>query len=144
MLALREFSPTDDIELISWLRTPEELFYFTGPMLEWPLDSGQLDAVRADPNQLAWTVVTDTGEPAGHIELSLVGGAIARLVRVLIAPLHRGNGYSTEMVTAAMTEARALGINRLHLNVVEDNERAIALYEKLGFAHTGRLPDRHS
>jgi RimJ/RimL family protein N-acetyltransferase len=124
------------------VRTPEELFYFTGPMLDWPLDSAQLDAVRSDPNQRAWTAIDENGNAIGHIELTIESASIGRLVRVLVAPHRRGTGLGSDLVTAAIDEARALGLDRLHLNVVADNVRAIALYERLGFAHTGRLPDR--
>jgi RimJ/RimL family protein N-acetyltransferase len=142
MLALREFLPSDDALLISWVRTPEELFYFTGPLLSWPLDSAQLDGIRASAEQRAWTAVDATGEPIGHIEIALEGQRVGRLVRVLVAPEQRGKGYAADLVTLAMEEARALRLANLHLNVVEDNARAIAVYERLGFAHTGRLPDR--
>jgi RimJ/RimL family protein N-acetyltransferase len=32
-----------------------------------------------------------------------------------------------------------LNLHRVWLRVIEDNERAIHIYEKIGFQHTGRL-----
>ncbi len=51
-----------------------------------------------------------------------------------------GRGVGTALVAAAVDQAdRWLGLTRLELNVWTDNDRAIALYERFGFAREGVL-----
>jgi RimJ/RimL family protein N-acetyltransferase len=141
VLTLREFTAADDAALISWLRSPEELTYFTGPVLSWPLDTAQLDEVRADPQGRAWSALDESGALVGHIELVTTGPGVARIVRVLVDPAQRGRGLGEQLVAAVIDRASADGIGRLTLNVVATNAGAIRLYEKLGFEHVGPHPD---
>ena len=53
----------------------------------------------------------------------------------------RGRGVGEALVRHSLDKARELGYRLLIFNaVVEDNTRAIALYEKLGFKRIGRVP----
>ena len=135
-MLLRTFEPADDAALISWLRTPEELYIFTGPRLTFPLDSAQLDEIRADATITAFTAVVD-GAPAGHIELVSTGEHRARIARVLVDPARQGQGLGEQLLRAVLVEAEGRGIRTLTLRVVPTNARAIALYDKLGFVRTG-------
>lgn len=54
-----------------------------------------------------------------------------------ILPEHRGRGIGTALIEAALAGARACGLTRVELVVRQRNARAIALYERLGFAHEG-------
>lgn len=137
MLKLREFLPRDDAALISWVPTPDDLYLFTGPRLTWPLDSPQLDELRADPSFTAFTAVDEDEQPAGHVELVGTGEHSARLARVLVDPALRGRGLGEQLVLLALVTAKERGIRQLALFVFPGNARAIALYEKLGFEHRG-------
>ena len=61
------------------------------------------------------------------------------LLNVAIVPGFRGRGLGRKLVTFALEEARQTGFVRIDLWVHADNARAIALYEKLGFAKEGLL-----
>lgn len=135
-MLLRPFVPADDAELTSWLRTPEELYIFTGPRLSFPLDSAQLDEIRADDTITPFTAEAD-GAVVGHIELVSTGEASARIARVLVDPARQGQGLGEQLLRAVIAEARERGIRMLTLRVIPTNARAIALYEKLGFVRTG-------
>jgi len=135
-MQLRPFEPADDAALISWLRTPEELYIFTGPRLTFPLDSAQLDEIRADATLTPFTATAD-GAVVGHIELVSTGEARARIARVLVDPALQGRGLGEQLLRTVLDEARERGIRALTLRVVPTNARAIALYEKLGFVLTG-------
>ncbi len=51
----------------------------------------------------------------------------------------RRTGVGEELMRAALAEARALGLRRVWLEVLIQNEPAIRLYEKLGFARVRDL-----
>jgi GNAT superfamily N-acetyltransferase len=53
-------------------------------------------------------------------------------ISVAVLPAHRGRGIGTALIRALEREARDRGIGRLSLSVERDN-RAAALYERLGF-----------
>ena len=50
---------------------------------------------------------------------------------------HRGKGVGSALVRAAIVMAKAAGLTRIELTVREHNERAITLYERLGFVREG-------
>ena len=55
-----------------------------------------------------------------------------------ILPEHRGKGIGTALIRETLKRAKVAGITRVELTVREENRRAVALYEKLGFLHEGR------
>lgn len=136
MLTLRPFLPADDAALIAWLPTAEDLHRFTGPRLQHRLDSAQLDALRADDTFTMFTAEVD-GVAVGHAEFVATGPHSARLARVLVDPARRGQGLGEQLVRAMIEEARARGIRSLDLYVLEENTRAVRLYERLGFETVG-------
>jgi RimJ/RimL family protein N-acetyltransferase len=58
-----------------------------------------------------------------------------------IIPGYRDRGLGRELMLAALDAARAAGLHRVELHAHADNVRAIALYEKVGFAHEGLAHD---
>jgi hypothetical protein len=56
-----------------------------------------------------------------------------------VAPLARRHGVGERLMLAVLDEARALGLARVWLEVLVQNEPAIRLYEKLGFGHVREL-----
>jgi RimJ/RimL family protein N-acetyltransferase len=52
----------------------------------------------------------------------------------------RDVGIGTEMMRTLIRQARAMGLKVLKLSAFENNERAIHVYEKVGFVQTGRIP----
>ena len=48
---------------------------------------------------------------------------------------HRGRGLGERLLRACLDKARAKGITRVTLDARADNERAIRLYERVGFRH---------
>jgi RimJ/RimL family protein N-acetyltransferase len=58
-----------------------------------------------------------------------------------IIPAYRGGGLGTRLIRATLEAAFAAGFVRVELDVHADNVRAIALYEKVGFAREGLLRD---
>lgn len=60
---------------------------------------------------------------------------------VYVTPAHRGGKVLAELIEAVSSWSRAAGRDRLMLEVVTGNDRAVRAYEKLGFEDTGeRVP----
>ena len=60
---------------------------------------------------------------------------------VYVTPAHRGGKVLAELIEAVADWSRAAGRDRLMLEVVVGNDRAVRAYEKLGFEDTGdRVP----
>ncbi|QYA11376.1 GNAT family N-acetyltransferase [Rhizobium sp. AB2/73] len=54
-----------------------------------------------------------------------------------IIPAYRGRGLGRRLLEATLRAARDAEIERIELSVHADNDRAIALYEKVGFVREG-------
>lgn len=61
------------------------------------------------------------------------------LVAVYVSPGHRGTGLLGDLIAAADEWARARGCHAMLLDVHDDNARARAAYERLGFTATGHV-----
>jgi len=142
-LALRQFEPRDDRELISWFADAAELRRFAGSSLRWPLDEHQLQAVRDGPNLSPFSafLLPTPYPPCGHIEIvRLAEPGVMRLARVGLAPQVRGQGLGRELVSLALAQARDWGARHVDLFVFEDNEPARRLYASFGFRQIGVDP----
>jgi RimJ/RimL family protein N-acetyltransferase len=58
-----------------------------------------------------------------------------------LLPPFRGRGHGASLIQAALSEARRIGLVRFELTVHADNERAIALYKKVGFKKEGTMKE---
>ncbi|MBX5172262.1 GNAT family N-acetyltransferase [Rhizobium sp. NZLR1b] len=54
-----------------------------------------------------------------------------------ILPAYRGQGLGRKLIETTLRAAQEVGFIRVELDVYQDNLRAIALYEKLGFVREG-------
>lgn len=50
-----------------------------------------------------------------------------------VLPAYRGQGIGRQLLSACLAKAKASGITRVELEARADNERAIKLYERMGF-----------
>lgn len=98
---------------------------------EWDLRKRQVFRVR-----------DRVGDTIGEVELVDIrrGPAVAEVRICLFAPRSRGKGLGEVALRAALAHARhTLGLRAVYLRVYEDNERAIACYEKCGFVRSGKV-----
>ncbi|REE96387.1 GNAT family N-acetyltransferase [Thermomonospora umbrina] len=146
MIELRDFLPSDVPDLVSWIDGPGSLILWSGPSaFRWPLDDAQLlsslDTERR--RRRSWTAVETNAPdtPLGHISLAREPHAsTGRLGRVLVSPQARGRGLGELLVTSVQQLAfNELHLHRLSLGVFAHNERALHLYERLGFVREGTL-----
>jgi ribosomal protein S18 acetylase RimI-like enzyme len=64
----------------------------------------------------------------------------AQLTHAYIAPYARGHGLARRLVSRVEEHAAAMGFRVLNLDVRETQERAIALFEALGYVRWGTHP----
>jgi ribosomal protein S18 acetylase RimI-like enzyme len=62
-------------------------------------------------------------------------------VRVIVAPDHRGRGIGRALARHAVRQALELGITKMVVEVVADQEAAIAMFRSLGFDPEALLKD---
>jgi RimJ/RimL family protein N-acetyltransferase len=58
-----------------------------------------------------------------------------------VVPDYRGRGIGARLIDQALSRAFATGFIRVELSVRADNQRALRLYEKVGFVREGVLRD---
>lgn len=87
-----------------------------------------------------WMLTDARGQTVGYCILKGLENPFGtvELMRIVIGP--KGRGYGRAALQAIMARVFAeLKARRLWLDVVSTNERAIRLYESLGFVHEGTL-----
>lgn len=60
-------------------------------------------------------------------------GDEARLAAFALRPTYRGQGVGRQLMTSLLAALRGQGVRRMWLEVIRDNQAAVALYRSLGF-----------
>lgn len=85
-----------------------------------------------------YLVATEGDELTGYAATSILD--VAELQRIAVAAGHRRTGVATELLARVEEEARARKVDRLILEVREDNHGACAFYAARGFTELDRRP----
>lgn len=82
------------------------------------------------------------GRVAANSEITKRGGCSKHVggLGIGIEKGHRDIGIGTEMLKTLLSQAEKIDLKMVFLNVFSTNERAIHVYEKVGFKQTGRRP----
>ena len=111
-----------------------------------PLDARGQSAIsalaRGSPHARCW-LIRENGETVGYIVLALgfsveYGGIDSFIDDFYILPAFRNRGLGGAVLSRIEVEARALGVQAIHLEVMAGNDRAEALYRRFGFQFSGR------
>lgn len=97
-------------------------------------------AAAGEVDYLAVCTPADLPVAKGGIDYQVCEGA-GTLWQLAVMPALQSCGLGTLLVRAAEQRIRDRGLRRAELAVEEDNPRARALYERLGYAAYGREPD---
>jgi RimJ/RimL family protein N-acetyltransferase len=138
---LHPFSRSDFRELISWVRTPDELFIWSATTFTFPLDESQLEKhyreAQESNTRLTYTAVDlQTKEHIGHIELTRIDreNGKASIAYVLVDPDKRGQGYGKGIMQSILNECfQQMKMSKVDLFVFDFNTVAIHCYQKAGF-----------
>ncbi|MFJ9573658.1 GNAT family N-acetyltransferase [Streptomyces bacillaris] len=101
----------------------------------------QLDRARSgEVDYLAVCAAADIPVAKGGIDYQVKEG-VGTLWQLAVHPALQSCGIGTFLVEAAELRIRERGLRQAELGVEEDNPRARALYERLGYVPYGRQPD---
>jgi [ribosomal protein S18]-alanine N-acetyltransferase len=92
-----------------------------------------------DHKQIAW-VIEAGGVVVGFLVARAVADVEAEILNLGVAQNHRRAGIASTLLQSCLVEFREAHVARVFLEVRESNHAAISLYEKNGFARTGRRP----
>lgn len=102
-----------------------------------------LNAVLNSPDDLMIVCEVD-GKIAGNCSLAFMDKKKMRHrsnVGIALLKEYWGRGIGTRMFEEMEKIARERGVRQMELEVLEGNERAVHLYEKMGFRFVGKRPD---
>jgi ribosomal-protein-alanine N-acetyltransferase len=91
----------------------------------------------ARPHARLWVAREDKGHPPAGFLLAWRLGGDLEILTVAVDPSQRWAGIGTALVGTATAEARALGCERVLLEVRASNAAALALYRRAGFIEDG-------
>jgi ribosomal protein S18 acetylase RimI-like enzyme len=89
-------------------------------------------AIRLSDNFEDIRVLGEIGDPFG---LCIVKGA--EIYQIFVSPKAQGTGAAAALITDGLERIRAAGHTTAKLDVVPENTRAIAFYEKMGWRKKG-------
>jgi UDP-4-amino-4,6-dideoxy-N-acetyl-beta-L-altrosamine N-acetyltransferase len=144
-VSLRPLEEEDLPLLVAWRNTPR---VWAGFFNRFPLSlAGQkawyADLLRDPTRRLFAICAREDGQPAGTAGLDHIDFPCrsAELGNILIGDERRlGQGFASQAVQLLLEFSFLhLNLNRIHLEVYADNERAIRLYERRGFQREGLL-----
>jgi ribosomal protein S18 acetylase RimI-like enzyme len=96
-------------------------------------------ARATQPDRTAVAAVDDDGRWVGTMSAYISEPGVATVAAVWVAPEHRGAeaGVTDQLMDALVAWARTKDLTELRLTVHEDNARAAAYFERVGFRPTG-------
>jgi len=134
-LRLEPATPAHALEMMGWFASLESCRVWGGPEFRYPFTvaSFREDCRLAKLPSFALLDAADTLHGFGQYYLRAQRCHLARLV---IAPAQRGRGFGTELLELLASAGRAaLGVEQCSLFVACANTAALALYQRMGFAH---------
>jgi len=117
-------------------------------ILRWalpPYDKARVERFFANPEQLMGLVAIAGGDVVGHLHIFRQASRMSHVGELIIylSEDFAGVGLGTAMMRYALTFAKEKGLHRLQLSVIMGNDRAIHVYEKVGFRREGVRSDAY-
>lgn len=143
LITLRRAGPADEAAIH---RLTEQLAAFAVPPWRTPEQIARADHVILNealngrsPDSLLLLAEREAGDPIGVLFVStrrdyFTGQPHAHVEVVALAPAAQGQGLGRRLMEEAERWARDSGYRSITLNVFAANSRALALYQRLGYA----------
>jgi ribosomal protein S18 acetylase RimI-like enzyme len=137
-----QFEPAGQADADALLHMARAFHLEDGHTLDAAGEMAVLQIAKGEPFARAW-IAWLAGEAIGYVVVTLgysieYGGRDGFIDDLYLVPAVRGRGYGRQLLRFALSQAAALGIRTLHLEVETANENATRLYRSSGFAPTGR------
>lgn len=107
-----------------------------GIALPWTVNQYARELLK--PSAFCW-VAEEEGQVVGSLTLWNLAGE-GEIANVAVHPACWRRGGGRALLQTALTQAAALGLTRLLLEVAAGNQAAQALYRSFGFSEDGRRP----
>lgn len=107
-----------------------------GQCFEEAWDEAAFQSLLGMPGSLAYLASRAPGSPPEGFLLARAAGGEAEIITIGVLPAARGAGLAKALVAALRTGLT--NCDQIFLEVAEDNQSAIGLYEGLGFDTVGR------
>ena len=126
-------SERSDLALVaSWLDSSLACRLWSGSRVSFPVDVERLAENIQYSESEAWFAVWD-GVVVGFGQCIPKPERRIHLARILVDPAHRARGFGKRLTLQLLERARESRAPRISLNVIRENERALRLYQSLGF-----------
>jgi RimJ/RimL family protein N-acetyltransferase len=114
----------------------------TKPTWEQELDWLANKLAQIEKGEVVACVAEVAGHVVGNSSVTKKRGVKAHVgeLGISVHKDYRDLGLGTEMMKLLIEESRKMGLKIVLLNVFSGNDRAIHVYEKVGFKEVGRIP----
>lgn len=144
VVQFRKLTPGDHVIYNTW-RNDMDVMKSTSPSLDlYSLEETErfITMISSQPDAKGYIIIDKkTGEDVGIISLINIDykNRSTEFIIDIGAKNIWGKGIGTKSISLILEYAfDELNLNRVYLQVFSFNERAISLYEKMGFSHEGR------
>ena len=111
-----------------------------------PSDGAALASLHRNSFETAWreeefqdfikeSIVLVAGQPVTGFIIARHILDEAEIISLAVSPSARQTGVGHHLLTTACDKLSQLGVQRIYLEVAQDNHSALALYNKAGFSH---------
>jgi len=136
-VTIRTYKPGDNEGLVSmYAGLSQESLRWSMP----PYNRERIERMTSDLENRIIVLAFHSQKVVGHLQISLATNARFRGTGDLFIYLHQdfqNAGLGASLMNEGIAIARARRVHRVELTVVADNQRAIRLYEKVGFQREG-------
>jgi len=110
----------------------------------WPESTYRGIFCQQDPKRIALVAEGQPGKAICGFALARLAARHCELENIYVGPQNQRRGLGLQLLQSLAAAARNQNATRIFLDVRESNVAARALYEKSGFAITGRRPKYYS